>query len=268
MSRLVVFAKGNLDVKDSLHSLIVGGKVLWNGVNEIVRSRFPETTIQVRHETWTRSDALLAATGNVPSEFGQKNLALGAYPLRSQFSRALFEATADVFVFSVMPDVATLLHQHKIGRHLFYAYDPEAWPAEDQQWLQDEFVEVPPLDAEQSMRNFGQIIDQIRARSGSPILVYNLSAVVPGEWVHSYEGLGETFAIRTKRFNLALTELSQRTGISIVDVDRILAGAGADRLKIDAVHLNADGCRLVAEEVVRILEDLGVLTMAEGEACA
>jgi GDSL-like Lipase/Acylhydrolase family len=268
MSRLVIFAKGNLDVRDSLHSLVVSGKVLWNGVNEIVRSRFRGTTIQVRHETWTRSDALLAAKGDVPIEFSKKNLALGAHPLRSQFSHALFEATADVFVFSLMPDIATLLFRHRIGGHLFYAYDPEAWPAEDQQWLRDEFVEAPPLTAAQSMHNFAQIVDRIRERSAAPILVYNLSAVIPGEWVHSYENLGETFATRIKRFNLALTELSQQTGVSIVDVDRIVAGAGADRVKIDAVHLNADGCRLVAEEVVRILEDVGVLKVAEGAACS
>jgi len=47
------------------------------------------------------------------------------------------------------------------------------------------------------------------------------------------------------------------------DVDAIVARAGADRLKLDAFHLNAEGCERVAQEVVRILEDLGVLASRE-----
>ena len=78
---------------------------------------------------------------------------------------------------------------------------------------------------------------------------------------------GEIYSTRIRHFNLGLTELSRRTGISIVDVDLIVARGGADRLKIDALHLTAEGCRLVAEEVVRILEDLGLLTVAEMQPC-
>ena len=70
-----------------------------------------------------------------------------------------------------------------------------------------------------------------------------------------------------RRFNLGLAELSQQTGISVIDVDRIVARAGADRLKLDTVHLTAEGCRLVAEEVVRVLDDLGYLPAAERDAC-
>jgi hypothetical protein len=65
------------------------------------------------------------------------------------------------------------------------------------------------------------------------------------------------------QFNLGLIELSQKTGISVIDVDAILARAGADRLKLDALNLNAEGCRLVATEVVRVLDDLGLSQAAE-----
>jgi hypothetical protein len=60
-----------------------------------------------------------------------------------------------------------------------------------------------------------------------------------------------------RRFNLGLAELATRLDFSIVDVDRIVACAGADRLKVDLVHLTAEGLRLVTEEVVRILEERG-----------
>jgi lysophospholipase L1-like esterase len=263
MPRVVIFAKGNVDVKDTLHSLTVGSQHLWNGLNEIVRVRYPGTTIRVRHETWTRSDALLATTGQAPPELAERPLALAAYPLRSQFSHALFEAEADAFILSLQPDITTSLFQHRERGHLFYPNNHEDWPVEDQLWLRQNYIETATLNVEQSMCNFARIVERIRKRTGAPILIYNLSAVIPGEWVHCYEGLGETYSTRIRRFNLALTELSQRTGLSIVDVDRIVSRAGADRVKIDTVHLNADGCRLVAEEVVRILEDLGVLTIVE-----
>ncbi len=65
-----------------------------------------------------------------------------------------------------------------------------------------------------------------------------------------------------QRFNLRLAELSAELGFSIVDVDRVVAGAGAGNLKIDLFHLRAEGWRLLAEEVVRILEERGCLDAA------
>jgi hypothetical protein len=267
MPRLVLFAKGNLDVKDTLHSLTVGGEVLWNGINEIVRVRFPGTTIRVRHETWTRSDALLATTGVVPLTLAERQLDLAPYPLQSQFSKALFESDADAFILSLQPDVTTSLFRHRVEKHFFYPSNRERWAAEDNAWLRRNFVESTALDVGQSMRNFALIVDRIRDRSASPILIYNLSSVIPGEWVHNHEGLGEIYSTRIRRFNLALTELSQRTGVSIVDVDSVVARVGADRVKLDAVHLNAAGCRLVTEEVIKILEDVGTVAAAETQIC-
>jgi hypothetical protein len=257
VGRLTIFAKGNLDVRDTLHSLRLRGELVWNGVNEIMRAQHPGDTVRLRHETWTRSDALLAADGVVPPEVAARNLPLGAYPAASQVSTALFDAAADVIVLSIQPDLHNNLLRHRRDGYLFY---PEGWrarPAEDQQWLRESFAAEPMLGAAKSMRNLEAIIERIRRRSDAPILVYNASAVAPGEQVHAHEGLGDILSTRIRRFNLALIELSQRTGISIVDVDRIIARHGADRLKLDVLHLTAEGCRLIAEEVVRILEDCG-----------
>ena len=108
------------------------------------------------------------------------------------------------------------------------------------------------------MQNLAAIVERIRQTRDVPILVYNLSPVIPGDFVHCYLGLDETYATRIRRFNLALIELSQAIGISIVDLEAIVARHGADTLKLDAMHLTAEGYRRVAEEVVRILNDLGV----------
>ena len=119
-----------------------------------------------------------------------------------------------------------------------------------------------PLDVAASMRNFADIVSEIRARADVPVLIYNVPAVDPAERIHCHLGLEDTVSVRAQRFNLGLIELSQRTGVSIVDVDGVVARGGAERLKLDALHLTAEGHRLVAAEVVRVLADLGCLPNA------
>lgn len=267
MARLTIFAKGNVDVHDSLHSCKIGGKLLFNGINEILRESHPGDLVRVRHETWSRSDALMNAGGAVPAALQERALPLGAHPARTQFSTALFESDADVRILSVQPDLMTGLARHRTENFPFYPHGARSWPAADRQWLHEHFVHVPDLDAAESMRNFSAIIARLRARSGAPILVFNASAIVPGETVHCYQGLEQSVSTRTRRYNIALTELSETTGISIVDVDTIIGRAGADRHKLDSAHLTPAGYRLVAAEVVRILADLGVLSPQHGAAC-
>jgi len=267
LDRLTIFAKGNLDVRDTLHALRVGGEVRWNGVNEVVRARHPSIVVRVRHETLARSDLLATADGRVPAALRDRELPLGSYPLPSQYGRALFDTPADAYVLSIQCDVATQLWRHRRDGFLFLAHEWGGWGEDDRRWLQEAFERTGAIDVDASMRNYAAIVARLREASDAPILVYNVSSVVPGDTVHSHEGLGETLATRIRRFNVALADLSARTGVSIVDVDAIVARAGADRLKLDAFHLNAEGCRLVAHEVVRILEDLGVLAAREAARC-
>ncbi len=259
MKRLTLFVKGNVDVHDSLHSCRIGGRLLWNGVNDVLRQGHPGTTVRIRHETFTRSDALLASEGVVPPVLALRELRLGAYPATSQFSRAIFDTPANAVIISILPDIATSLVRHRRDGFFLYANDYDAWPAADRQWLKTEFAATIPLDAESSMANLETIVEEIRARQDVPILVYNVSPIIPGEMIHCYQGLDETFSTRIRRFNLELAGLSGRIGISIVDVDTLVARHGADTMKVDAVHLTPQAYQLVAEEVVRILDELGVL---------
>jgi hypothetical protein len=195
----------------------------------------------------------------VPAELAERPLALGSYPVESQFSPALFTFEADAYVLSIMPDAATCLLRHRGSGFLFYPGETAGWSLEDRRWLKADFTSLPLMDLTASFANLESIVARIRTRTDAPILIYNLSPIVPGQIVHCLQGLGETFATRIRRFNLALADLSEREGISIIDVDEILARAGADRLKVDAMHLKPEAYRLIAEEVVRVLEDVGVL---------
>jgi lysophospholipase L1-like esterase len=258
MKRLTLFVKGNIDVRDSLHSCRVGGELLWNGVNEVLRSRFSGFSVRIRHETWTRSDALLAAEGSIPRSIAEKNLDLGSYTLQSQFSTAIFTTPADAVVLTIQPDVTNTLMRHKSDGYLLYPNDTQSWSLQDRAWLNTEFDYLPQLPVETAMDNLRAVIERIRAARDVPVLIYNMSPVIPGDMVHCYMGLGETFATRIKRFNLALTDLSQESGISIIDVETLLARRGIDAVKLDVTHLTAEGYALIAEEVVRVLADYGV----------
>jgi hypothetical protein len=266
MPRLNIIAKGNADVRSVLHALHEDGAVRWNGLNAILRERRPGWTARVIHETMTRSDAVLAATAVVPPALAGRALRLGPFPAGSQFHSRLFQEPAEVVVLSIQPDVTNALVRHRGDGHLFSPYGAGSWPAADRRWLADNYLPEPLLQAGQSMDNFARIVARLR-RNGDPlILIFNLSPIVPWERVHCYQGVGETLVQRIRRFNLALTELSADTGISIVDVDAVLARAGAARLKVDAMTLTAEGCQLVCEEVVRVLDDLGCFAQAEAVA--
>jgi hypothetical protein len=262
--RLTIFAKGNADLRDVLVAQRIGGEVVWNGINETLRRRHPGWKARVRHETFTRSDTLLAADGAVPELLAARGLPLGAYPLASQFGSALFNAGDAIVILSVQADVMTRLARHRGDGHLFYPDGVDGWGVADRQWLAAHYAPAPPLEPAASMANLEALIVRLRHGGTTRILIFNLSPIVPWERIHNHHGLPESLSDRIRRFNLALVDLSRRTGISIVDVDAVLARNGADRLKVDAVHLNAEGCRLVAEEVVRILDDLGCF--AEGAA--
>ena len=253
---LTVFAKGNLDLRDSLHSLRLGGTIAWNGVNEIVRERFPGYTIRVRHELHTRCDALLEAGGKIPADLERRALPLEPYTPTVQFSRRIFETDADVYVLSLQADIMTALYRHDRDGYLFYPSNVEKWQQPDREWLREHFIFLGMLDADTSMNNLVRIIERIRSTSRAPIVVYNVSSVVPGENVRCYTDFPESLSARIRRFNLGLIDVSARTGISIIDVDTIVARIGADRAKLDTLHLTADGCRHVALEFVETLEGL------------
>ncbi len=255
--RLNLFAKGNVDVRDSLHCCSVAGKIRWNGINEIVRARFPGSVVRVRHEVWTRSDALLETKGTIPPGLRERNLPLAPFTLDAQFSRRALDGDDDAVVLSIQPDVANPLFRRRHDGCLLLPYGVNEWREEDRHWLQEEFEVVNHLTVATSMANLAQIIRDIRSRREAHILLYNMCSVIPGEQVHCHQGLEEILSTRIKRFNLAALELSQQLGISIVDVDGIAARAGTDRVTLDAGHLTAEGHQLVAQEVVRILEDLG-----------
>ena len=256
---LRIFAKGNVDVRDSLLWSRVNGVLEWNGINEILRERHPGMLAKVKHETCTRLD-LIPLPGETPLEPPPevvRKLPSGAHPIERQRRTALFDAPSDVVVFSLQSAATNALVRHRRDGWLLLPDDLEGWDAEARGFLEAECEYAGLASLESTMERLSQLVAAVEARWGAQVLVYNLSPLTHGERTHCWLGAEDSMGLRVQRFNLALAELSAQLGFSIVDVDRIVACAGADRLKIDLFHLTAEGWRLVAEEVVRILEDRG-----------
>ena len=92
-------------------------------------------------------------------------------------------------LLSIQPDVATRLACHKRDGWAFFPSEWPSWSDEDRRWLRDDFASEDLIDVDASMRNFDEIVARIRAHTAAPILVCNMSAVVPGDTVHCHQGL-------------------------------------------------------------------------------
>jgi hypothetical protein len=256
-----VFAKGNVDVRDSLLWSRVNGVLEWNGINEVLRAQHPGIVARIKHETCTRLD-LIPLPGETPLEPPAevaRRLPSGAHPIECQHRTALFDRPADVVVLSLQSAATNALVRHRRDGWLLLPDEIESWDAESRAYLERECEYAGLADIGVTLQRLERLILSINEKLGAHVLVYNLSPVTPGERTHCWVGAEDSIGLRVQRFNLGLTELSARLGFSVVDVDRLVACAGADRLKIDLLHLNAEGWRLIAEEVVRILDEIGCL---------
>jgi hypothetical protein len=261
--RLNLFLKGNLDVCDTLFGQRLPGNTSWGGINQIFRASERAVTVRVRHEPSIGFAAHAAANANVPRELADRAALFGPFTPAVQFSDAAFKWPHAALVMSLQADICVPLLRHRTLGYLIHPYELKAWPAADLDWLKGEFMPEPAPRVERSMEDLGRVIDRYRRTSDAPVLVFNMSSVVPGETIHRYQGAADAMSQRVRRFNCALVDASSELGFSIVDVDRITAEYGARHVKFDPMHLNAEGCRLVCEQVVKILDDYDVL--ADGQ---
>lgn len=95
------------------------------------------------------------------------------------------------------------------------------------------------------------------AESGGQIVAFNCFAFDPDDATRNYFGLQDTLALRAMKFNRALIDLSIEEGISIVDVDRILAELGGTSHATGAFQYSLQACDLICAELFRIMQDIG-----------
>lgn len=138
--RLTLFAKGNLDLRDTLHSLWWR----WRSALErhqcaAARSRCAAVDPREARNQPAQRD-VLAADGTIPAELAARDLPLDPHGLRVQFGTTLFTERPDAYVLSLQPDIQMPLALRRGGDYAFYPHGVEAWPPEQRQWLRDGFT--------------------------------------------------------------------------------------------------------------------------------
>lgn len=104
------------------------------------------------------------------------------------------------------------------------------------------------------------VIGLVKEKVGAHVLVANVSTIDPADGTHNYHGLTEDpIPLRAHRLAHMLVRVSHEEGISIIDVDRLLAEMGAAHNVEAAMSYSPAACAVIAAEVVRIVEDYGFL---------
>lgn len=259
MKRINIFAKANIDVRDTLLFCREGGVLHWNGINDLLRDACPGHVARVRHETCARFDAILRGTG-IPEELTSRLPPLQHYSLASQFESKIFDGKSDVVVLSLQADVTNTLLRHRTEGYLLYPEGAAEWPMDAKRWVREHFEPSPAPSPSESMTNLEALVTRLRATATPPkIVVFNLSFVVPGEDIRNFALAESSVSSRIRAYNLALCDLSAKLDLPVVDVDAVVARHGANGLKYDAFHLTPAAHPIIARQFVAVLADLGLL---------
>lgn len=104
------------------------------------------------------------------------------------------------------------------------------------------------------------IVNEIKTKVQAHILISSLSTLDPSDPMYTLHGQSEEpFTLRAQRLNLMLVGVSHQEGISIIDVDRIIAEVGGSESVTGPGRYNASGAAAVLNEIVRILDDYGFM---------
>src|SRR5260370_28167657 len=135
-----IFAKGNVDVRDSLLWSRVGGVLEWNGINDVLRERQPGVVARIKHETCTRLDLipLPGETPLAPPEAIARLLPSGSHPIERQHRTSLFDAPVDVVLLSLQSAATNALVRHRRDGWLLLPDDLESWDPESRAYLERE----------------------------------------------------------------------------------------------------------------------------------
>jgi hypothetical protein len=260
--RLGIYINGNDDITDSVLSVSEGGRKIDRGLRDWLQEQYNGAfDVELVHEPSGRSDLLLQQLEmeSLPRDLAEQGF--DDHLIATQFRSRLWQSQGeiDVVVFSIQPEVAHNLWRHREQGYLFYPPPrwEEEWTPFQKGWLQEQFSPLGLLGVEQFKEIFGRLIREVKGRLGSHIIAYGASSFDPDHHTHNYHGLEDPPALRIDKFNLALMQLSASEGVSIIDVDRIIALLGGARHVNKLFDYSGVACEAVGQEFLRVLADIG-----------
>jgi hypothetical protein len=102
-----------------------------------------------------------------------------------------------------------------------------------------------------------EVVASLKERVGAHVIVFNGSSIDPDDTASGYTRGLDTPVLRVHRLNRVLVELSMLEGVSLVDVDRLLAELGAAGHVTGLLDYDAEACGVLCDELMRVLADYG-----------
>lgn len=112
-------------------------------------------------------------------------------------------------------------------------------------------------DSDVFCRDLRELINVVKNELSAHVVAFNSSTIDHDDLTSNYTGVNDTPALRLHRLNLALMRLSVEEGISIVDVDRLIADIGANGHVKAMQDYSEESCGLICDEFIRVVADYG-----------
>jgi hypothetical protein len=225
-----------------------------------------------------RSDQILQTLEDLDSDTvreTQEKLKLNAHYFTPTFFEPTFrvpnlpqagEFPKNVIVLGIASDEVRQVYRH---REHGFVVDPGGWWLNQDlnnvlddlsavEWFRKTFKRAGRMSLDDFRKNNARLVAETRERVGADIVYYNTMVVDPANPTHNYQLVKAAHNVRRREFTIALAELSQDLGFSIVDVDRILKIAGAEE-QVDFAHFPVDRMMPIGAELHRILRSLGTV---------
>lgn len=178
--------------------------------------------------------------------------------IQTQFNSNLVSGQYDVIVLSIEPALFLPLWCFDSEGIVFAppAGYEQSWNTDQLTWLQEKCTPLGLPSIQSYQENLTALIHAIREKSDSHILIVNASSLLPNDTRYQYKTDTESLALRINQLNLVLLNVSSKEGISIIDVDRIIAEFGFEHIQAPLTY-SAKANAVVRNEVLRVLVDMG-----------
>jgi hypothetical protein len=223
------------------------------------RRKHPGLAVDVACEPCGHPSLLLQQIeiGRIPDEL--REIGLIDDELTAQFEGQFFEARPDVILLSIGPAATQSLWRRSNGTYIVRLPErwEQRWSAAQRAWIHEHLEPMGPVTGEQFRRDLARLVREVKAHGGAHVVVLNASTFNPREEVWRLNRDADSLSLRIHAMNLAVMKVSRAEGISIVDVDRLIAELGARNVVSGAVDYTAAAFDVIGDELIRIMEDIG-----------
>ncbi|MCP5099424.1 MAG: hypothetical protein GY943_28045 [Chloroflexi bacterium] len=254
-----LFIKGNDDLVNGLLSSVDGGARLEKGVKECVAEAYEgKFSLEVVRETAVSSDLLLQQINGVTFPEALRTQGLDDEFLTAQFESNLFDEDADIIALSILSDMLYPRWRHQgDGVLICPPLDwQQTWSSEQRDWFIQNFSPIGKIQADEYKENMTQLVELLKEKTSAHIVLVGASSFDPDDDTHNIHGKEDPLALRALRFSLVMMELSQDEGVTIIDVDRILAEMGCSEHVNHIFDYSDETYKAICAEFVRVITDV------------